>query len=603
VDDETRAAERWGAATAGVAVAALACALSAGAVAIIARDGAADRGVSACVHVAAILLPVAVGLARLARHRDDRFARLLVAIGLAWSLASLAESSDATLYSVGRTAVWLVEPALIYLMLAFPSGRIERSSDRLLFTAAVVLVGTLYLPSVLLDPFPTPSPFASCGSDCPANVFMATDALAGAFDVVRPLREVLTVAVFAALSVALLRHARREAPLVRSAILPVAVVAVLRTIALVAYFPARSSTAAVVDVLTWIYVGSLALVSAAFAVGLLRERLFAAKALERLTLGLRPHADAAELRAALADALEDPSLRVLYRVEGTAERWIDEQGRSAALPEAEPGMVVAEVASGERRIAAIAHHVSLSRDPTLVRAATSYALAALENERLVGELQASLDELSRSRSRIVAVADDERRRIERDLHDGAQQRLVALRARLELVAERLEPDSPVSAETVRALGGEVEGTIDEVRSFARGIYPSLLIQRGLAEALRSAGRGAPVPTVVDTDGLGRFSPEIEATVYFACTEALQNVAKHANAGRVVVTVRQNPHLRFEVRDDGDGFDPTTVATGAGLTNLHDRLAAVGGALHVESAPGAGCAVSGVIPTSTPSDRA
>jgi signal transduction histidine kinase len=584
----------------GVSLAALACALSAGAAVLIARDAAPDeRVLSACVHVVSILLPVGVGLARLARRRDDRFARLLIATGLAWSVVSLAEASDETLYSIGRVAAWLVDPALIFLLLAFPSGRLERRVDRRLFAFSVAIAATLYVPTALLAPYPEPSPFATCGTDCPANAFIVTDALAGFVDdVVRPVREVMTVLVYAAVAVVLVRRLRGEATLIRRALVPVAVVAILRTVSLVVYLPFRAEDvdSLLADVLGWIWVASLALVSLAFGIGLLRERLFVANALERLTLGLRPHATAPQLREALAGALEDPSLRILYRVDGEPERWVDENGATAELPKAEPGRVVAEVSSGEQRIAAIGHDVSLARDPALVEAATSYALAALENERLVGELQASLDELSRSRSRLVAVADAERRRIERDLHDGAQQRLVALRARLELVAERLEAESPTSAEAVRALGGEVEGTIDEVRSFARGIYPSLLIQRGLAEALRAAGRSAPLPAVVDTDGIGRYPPEIEATVYFACMEALQNAAKHARgASGLVVSVTRNPHLRFEVRDDGEGFDPTAVSAGNGLTNMRDRLAAVGGALHVESAPGAGCVVSGVIP--------
>ena len=256
------------------------------------------------------------------------------------------------------------------------------------------------------------------------------------------------------------------------------------------------------------------------------------------------------------------------------------------------------MSADERRIAAIGHDVSLSRDPALVKAATSYALAALENERLVGRAPGVARRARPLARRLVAVADRERRRIERDLHDGAQQRLVALRARLELVAERLDADSPASADAIRELGDEVEETIDEVRSFARGIYPSLLAERGLDEALRAAARSAPLPTMVARDGIGRYRARGRGDrllrVHGGSAERRQ---ARPRADGVVITVSQNPHLRFEVRDDGAGFDPATVAGGNGLTNLQDRLAAVGGALLVESAPGAGCAVSGVIPAS------
>ena len=200
-------------ATIGVALAALACALSAGAAVLIAHDAAAsDRVLSACVHVVSILLPVGVGLARLARRRDDRFARLLIGVGLAWSVVSLAESGDATLYSIGRAAVWLVDPALVFLLLAFPSGRLERRVDRRLFAAAAALAAALYVPTALLAPFPEPSPFSTCGTDCPANAFMVTDALAGfADDVVRPAREVMTVLLAAAVAVVLVLRLRDEA--------------------------------------------------------------------------------------------------------------------------------------------------------------------------------------------------------------------------------------------------------------------------------------------------------------------------------------------------------------------------------------------------------
>ena len=342
-DAQITPAGRWAAAWAEVSIVVVACALSAAAVAIIAADAPADdRVLSACLHVASILLPVGVGVGRLARHPGDRFARLLIAAGLGWSLVSLAESSDEIVYSVGRTAVWLIEPALIYLLLAFPSGRLERRPDRLIFAATLVIVVGLWLPSTLLAPFPEPSPFATCGDSCPANAFMVTDSLAGFFtDVVRPLREMLTVVLFAAVTVSLVQRARGESPLLRSAIAPVAVVAVLRTIGLAVYFPFRTEDvqSTVAEVLGWIFVASLALVSAAFGIGLLRERLFAAKALERLTLGLRPHATAPELRTALADALEDPSLRILHRVPGTPERWVDEHGAAAELPAPAPGPV------------------------------------------------------------------------------------------------------------------------------------------------------------------------------------------------------------------------------------------------------------------------
>jgi signal transduction histidine kinase len=415
-------------------------------------------------------------------------------------------------------------------------------------------------------------------------------------DVVRPLREVLTVLLFAGVALVLARRTRRASALTRQALRPVAAVAIIRAAAFPTYLVSRATgeTSAPADVLGWIYVLSLPLVTVCFGAGLLSQRLFVASALERLAIGLDQHANASALRAALSDALEDDELRIVYWARGDPGRWVDETGWPIKEPTAPPARTVTEVTGDGRRLAAITHDAGL--DPVLVEAASSYALAALENKRLVGQLESSLGDLAESRARIVAVADGERRRIERDLHDGAQQRLVALRIKLGMVAERLEDESPEVAGAVRALERDVDGTIDEVRSFARGVYPPLLAERGLGEALRAAGSSAQFPTSVDVHDLGRFRPEVEAAVYFACVEALQNVAKHARgASRVAIAVWCNPHLRFEVSDDGAGFDVAAMAPGAGLTNLRDRLEAVGGDLRVESRPGSGTTVRGSIP--------
>ena len=232
------------------------------------------------------------------------------------------------------------------------------------------------------------------------------------------------------------------------------------------------------------------------------------------------------------------------------------------------------------------------------RAIAAYARVARENEQLVREL-------SSSRARLLTVADHERKRIERDLHDGAQQRLVALQIRLALLREQIEPDAPESAAALRRFEGEIETASEEVRALAHGIYPPQLTERGLTHALRAAARGAPLPTTVRTEHVGRYGPAVESTVYFACMEALQNTAKHAHgATGVTIDVCENGRLRFEVRDDGAGFAPGEHAhDGSGLANLRDRLAAVGGELEIRSAPGDGTRVAGTIPVRGGYDRA
>jgi signal transduction histidine kinase len=575
--------------------------LVAGAVAIVAADTAPrDRALALTVHVLSIGLPIALGAFRLSRRSDDRFARLLVGSGLLWSLTTLAESSNATLYSLGRVAVWLVEPVLVYLLLAFPWGRLTTAVERRLAWAAVAVSVLLYLPTALVSTsYPTPSPFSSCGTDCPHNALAVTSSTPGVVDgFVRPLREVLAVLIFAGVAALLVRRARRGVPLMRRKVAPVAAVAVARVLLISVYFSLRAADAAGggARALGWVWMLSLVAITTCFAVGLVRERLFVATALQRLTLELTTHARPQDLRVALADALEDRSLTILYWVPADPGRWVDEAGWPAAPPRDDPAVAVTQVGNNGRPVAAIVHDVALSQDPELVQAASAYALTALENDRLVGRLRTSLLELSESRSRIMSVADGERSKVERDLHDGAQQRLVALQIKLELVATQVQDVSPKSAAAIRGLEDEVDATIDEVRAFARGVYPSLLAERGLSEALRAAGRSAPVPTMVDAPAIGRYSPEVEATVYFACMEALQNVAKHAHeASGVMISVSQNERLRFEVRDDGEGFDARRAEYGAGLTNLRDRLDAVGGTLDVRSVPGRGTTISGAIP--------
>jgi signal transduction histidine kinase len=196
----------------------------------------------------------------------------------------------------------------------------------------------------------------------------------------------------------------------------------------------------------------------------------------------------------------------------------------------------------------------------------------------------------------VAVADRSRHEIERNLHDGAQQRLVALRLKLAVQTERLRAESPDAAAALDGLGEEVEEAIDHIRELALGIYPSLLAERGLPDALRSAARRSPLPASVRADGVGRYRRDVESTVYFACLEALQNAAKHAvGATEVSIALSEDDGLAFEVRDDGRGFDQAAVPPGTGLLNVRDRVMALGGSVRIESVPQAGTLVAGVLP--------
>jgi signal transduction histidine kinase len=228
----------------------------------------------------------------------------------------------------------------------------------------------------------------------------------------------------------------------------------------------------------------------------------------------------------------------------------------------------------------------------------------LHNRQLDANLREALvdlrrvnDELRVSRARLVAAADAERRRIERDLHDGAQQQLVSLAIGLRLVRDLVTEDTAAAEELVDEMAEQVQAAIGEVRSLARGIYPPLLRSAGLTEALRAAATRAPVGVRLRTDGVGRHGADVESAVYFCCLEALQNAAKHAPGSEVeIVLAERESTLVFSVTDDGPGFDPTVIAAGAGQTNMRDRIGAIGGSITVESAPGAGVRIQASVPS-------
>jgi signal transduction histidine kinase len=222
----------------------------------------------------------------------------------------------------------------------------------------------------------------------------------------------------------------------------------------------------------------------------------------------------------------------------------------------------------------------------------------LKNVRLTADLEARLDDLRASRQRLVTAQDEERRRLERNLHDGAQQHLVALKVKLGLVEMLAQKDPEKARATIQQLKGDADEALEALRDLARGIYPPLLAEKGLATALESQARKATIPVRVDADGIGRYPQETEAAVYFCCLEALQNAQKYAGASRTTVRVwAADGWLRFELEDDGRGFDPARVRKGAGLTNMADRLDALGGRLDIVAQPGHGCRVSGSLPLS------
>jgi signal transduction histidine kinase len=335
------------------------------------------------------------------------------------------------------------------------------------------------------------------------------------------------------------------------------------------------------------------LVPYVFVGSLFHARILRGGALRDLVAGLGATPERGELRDALAKALGDPSLELAYWVPEAGE-YVDIEGRPVSLGNGDPNRAVTEVRHEDRLVAALEHDASLLDDPALVRGVGAAAGLALENERLGAELRAKVEELRSSRARLMSETAAERRRLERDLHDGAQQRLVSLALDLRLAERRIEEDPAAARELLQTAGSELEAALAELRELARGIHPAVLSDRGLDAALATLAHRAPVSVELESAVEGRLPEPVELAAYFVVAEALTNVARYADASRV--TVRAYPEsgrLVVEVSDDGvGGADP---ARGSGLQGLADRLAALDGKLDVRSARGRGTVLRAEIP--------
>ena len=308
---------------------------------------------------------------------------------------------------------------------------------------------------------------------------------------------------------------------------------------------------------------------------------------------LAPQAPAGgPVRELLAESLGDRTLSIAYWLPDR-EIFVDDAGRTVALPEAGSGRAWTAVERDGRRVAAILHEAELDTGPELVNAAAAAAALALDNERLKADLRARVEELRVSRTRIVEAGDAARRRLERDLHDGAQQHLVSLALDLRLLKARL-PEHEAAA-VVGELADKLTLALAELRELARGIHPAVLTDRGLGPAVEGLAHraGMPVDWRVDV-GEERLAPPIEAAAYFVVSEALTNVARYAQAGGARVEIRrEGDDVVVEVHDDGAGG--ADMRAGTGLRGLADRIAALDGALRVDSPRGGGTHITARIP--------
>jgi signal transduction histidine kinase len=568
------------------------------AVAHASSDAAFGRGLLQLLIVGG---PIAVGLYALRAPVNASFGIALLGIGFAWSLTALAESPLSVPHTIGRLATWLVFPCVVYLLLAFPSGRIEKGLDRAVFLGVVGVMLVLFFGTApFVQAFPPKTLWSTCTTDCPANALFVLDQQPTFLTEVVLVREWLIELLWLGLFYSMFRRWRAASPLQQRAMGPAFIAGTLLGLAHYAHITSRQLgvPADTVIALSSVWTFCIVVVCAAFLLGLVRRRMLLAGALARLGLALRASDDRAHVRGALATALGDSTTQLLFRDPGSGD-WHDARGRAVHWPqEPSPDRAVTVVDTDDgRQDVALIHDVALLDDQELLDGVSGMVLAGWRHERLTAELGRAMSDLEASRRRLAEAADLERARIERDLHDGAQQRLVALRIRLGLAEELLTTDPGAGVQELRELGFDAERALEELRSLAHGVYPPLLTDSGLPEALRSVAAQAPMPVHVVAGGVTRHPIEIESAVYFTCAEALQNAVKHAGgATGVWIKLSQTRNsLRFEVRDDGPGF---TLGDhdGCGLRNMHDRIEAIGGDLTVDPEPGHGTSIIGSVPS-------
>jgi len=336
-----------------------------------------------------------------------------------------------------------------------------------------------------------------------------------------------------------------------------------------------------------------ALLPIALLIGVLRTRL-GRGAISDLVLELSRTPAPGHLRAALARALGDPSLQLALVLPGGG--YVDGEGRLVELPKPDGKRSVTLIPGDGEPLAALVHDPALDHeDAGLVAAAGSAARFAIENERLQAEVRARLEEVRASRARILEAADAERRKLERDIHDGAQQRLAALALGLRLARDRAAAiGDPGLVSGIEEASGQLKQALSELRQLAQGIHPAVLTRAGIGPALRSLAEVSPVPVdIVEAPG-ARYPEAVEAAVYFCVSEALANVTKHAHASHASIFVReQGDQLLVRISDDGvGGADP---ADGSGLVGMGDRIAVLGGRLELSSPAGRGTVISALIP--------
>jgi signal transduction histidine kinase len=510
---------------------------------------------------------VLCGLAAWWRRPESRFGPLMVVAGFSPFFSRLSDADAEVLHAVGEALVLLPLVLFLHVFLAYPSGRLERGPER-------AIVGTGYAAIIVFDL--ARALLEVAGRESGANAAMNLQ------------RAVIVVVALGAFVVLASRRRSSGRPLRGSRELLVVSFG-LALVALASGLAMKALGAPGTEVFRVVAFGLVGVAPVVLLLGFLRARL-ARSSLGELFLELRGDPSPADLQDALSRALRDPSLSLLYWLPEFGS-YADLEGRAVEL-EPEYGRAVTLIGRDGVQVAALLHDVALVQEPELLEAVTAAASIALENAQLHVELRARLEELRGSRARVIDAGQKERQRLERNLHDGAQQRLIALS--LELSRVEQQEENPVLSARLDEARGELAVSLAELRDVARGLHPAVLTGHGLEVALESIAAHSPVSVELTVEIEGRLHERIEVAAYYVVSESLANIAKHAQATTAKVDVVQtNGHLLVEIVDDGVGGADTEG--GSGLRGLADRVEALDGRLRVWTPHGGGTRIKAEIP--------
>ncbi len=567
-----RAPRVWVVVTIALAAAAL-CAFS---IHVATNEGVPDIQVALLQWIS---IPyIAAGLVAWWRRPESRMGVLMIAVGFSTGILCLQFVDDTVLWSIGASTDLFAAAAFVHVTLAYPTGRLRSTAERWLVGIAYALSIGLQVLKLMFAGF------------IPANGFAVTDDL-DTYTIVERI-QLYGISALCILALGLLIARRRtDGPSRRiwsTVLLVFFGCGLVMLAALYTFAASHWDYFLEVQRTTLAVIGFSPIV---FLIGLLDARL-ARSGVGDLVIELRGNPEPGALGTAVAKALRDPSLELLYWLPefGT---YADVDGHEASLPPDDGRRAVTPIDRDGQRVAVLVHDPTLTDERELLAAVTAAAGIAIENARLQVELRARLEELRGSRARIVEVAQDERKRLERNLHDGAQQRLVALSMELGMLGDQLPDDADARARVERARG-EVAQSLAELREIARGLHPAVVSAHGLEVALEQLAALAPVPVELDVRVDGRLPEGLEVAAYYLVSESLANVGKHARATSVrVEVVRAGGLLTVAVADDGVGGADTEA--GSGLRGLADRVEALGGRLRIWSPRGGGTRVTAEMP--------